>query len=177
MSTEQNITTMDQDFALLKGTELTSLRSVSQKTFDLGKGRRQAISYGEPVHFLSAGKLVDIVNRLILDEKNNVLRTTATAYSTELAYKDDGKAIVTLTRDRIAFPLSYFGEAIGAVAEILKPERNDHATEQDARADLSETLHSGVKYIEHRLRVEKEIQVWEDRIKKEEVDQLLGWFA
>ena len=36
---------------------------------------------------------------------------------------------------------------------------------------------SGVKYIEHRLRVEKEIQVWEDRIKKEEVDQLLGWFA
>ena len=36
---------------------------------------------------------------------------------------------------------------------------------------------SGVEYIEHRLRVEKEIQVWEDRIKKEEVDQLLGWFA
>ena len=93
MSTEQNITTMDQDFALLKGTELTSLRSVSQKTFDLGKGRRQAISYGEPVHFLSAGKLVDIDNRLTLDEKKNVLHTIANAYSTDLAYKDNGKAI------------------------------------------------------------------------------------
>lgn len=36
---------------------------------------------------------------------------------------------------------------------------------------------SGVKYIEHRLRVEKEIKVWEDRIKNEEIDQLIGWFA
>lgn len=57
-------TTMNQDFALLKGQELISLRGISQKTFDLGKGRRQAISYGEPVHFSSAGKLIDIDNRL-----------------------------------------------------------------------------------------------------------------
>ena len=93
MSMEQKITTMDQDFALLTGTELTALRGISQKTFDLGKGRRQAISYGEPVHFISAGKFVDIDNRLIPDEKNNVLRTTANAYETALARKDDGKAI------------------------------------------------------------------------------------
>ena len=68
MTMEQKVTTMDQDFALLTGVELTALRGVSQKTFDLGKGRRQVISYGEPVHFLSAGKLIDIDNRLILDE-------------------------------------------------------------------------------------------------------------
>ena len=61
-------TTMNQDFALLKGQELISLRGISQKTFDLGKGRRQAISYGEPVHFSSAGKLIDIDNRLIRDD-------------------------------------------------------------------------------------------------------------
>ena len=36
---------------------------------------------------------------------------------------------------------------------------------------------SGVNYIEHRLRVEKEIQIWEDRIKEEEIEQLIGWFG
>ena len=150
MSMEQKVTTMDQDFALLKGVELTVSRGVSQKTFDLGKGRRQAVSYGEPVHFVSAGKFVDIDNRLILDDKNNVLHTTANAYVTELRQKDDGKAIVTLTRDGIAFPISYLGEPNGAAAEILEPEKNAHETEQDNRVDLSETLHSGVRYTELR---------------------------
>lgn len=36
---------------------------------------------------------------------------------------------------------------------------------------------SGVQYIEHRLRVEKEIQIWENRIKEEEIEQLIGWFG
>ena len=31
-------------------------------------------------------------------------------------------------------------------AELLPPEKYDHATEQDRRADLSATLHSGVAY-------------------------------
>ena len=152
-------TTMDQDFALLKGVELTSLRTIAQKTFDLGKGRRQAVSYGEPVHFLSAGKLIDIDNHLFLDEKNNVLRTTANAYDTELTYKDDGKAIITLTRDGIAFPLSYLGETTGAVGEILEPEEHEHASEQEARADLSATLHSGVRYTELRPGMDVEIHI------------------
>ncbi len=42
MMTAMAKTTMKQDFALLKGQELISLRGISQKTFDLGKGRRQA---------------------------------------------------------------------------------------------------------------------------------------
>ena len=152
-------TTMNQDFALLKGQELISLRGISQKTFDLGKGRRQAISYGEPVHFSSAGKLIDIDNRFIRDEKSNTLRTTANAYETALAIKDDGKAIVTLSRDGVAFPLSYFGETIGAVAEILESEKHEHASEQEERADLSARLHSGAKYAELRPGMDVEIHI------------------
>ena len=159
MMTKTNRTTMDQDFSLLKGSELISLRAISQKTFDLGKGRRQAISYSEPVHFFSADKLIDIDNRLVPDEKNNILRTTANAYTTELAIKDNGKAIITLRRDGAAFPLSYLGESTGSDAEILEPEKAEHATEQEARADLSATLHSGVKYTELRPGMDVEIHI------------------
>jgi len=159
MDSRSSQTTMNQDFALLKGEELISLRGISQKTFDLGKGCRQAISYGEPVHFAFDGQLIEIDNQLVRDEKTNTLRTSANSYITELAQKDTGKAIVTLTRDGIAFPFSYLGKANGATAEILEQEKQEHASEQDARADLSEKLHSGVKYRELRPGMDVDIHI------------------
>ena len=154
-----NKTTMEQDFAQLKGKELLSKRSVAQKTFDLGKGRRQAISYGEPVHFRNSEGWQEIDNRLVLDEKNSVYRTSANAYATELACKDSGKDIVTLRRDGVAFGIRYFGEANGATAEILENEKQEYANEQEARADLSEKLHSGVKYTELRPGMDVEVRI------------------
>ena len=88
--------TMNQNFAHLKGYEILTQRNVSQKVFDLGKGRRQAISYGEPVHFRNSEGWQEIDNRLLLDEKNNVYRTSANAYATELACADGGKDICLL---------------------------------------------------------------------------------
>ncbi|MBQ3762844.1 MAG: RHS repeat protein [Clostridia bacterium] len=154
-----NKTTMEQDFAQLKGRELLSKRGVAQKTFDLGKGRRQAISYGEPVHFRNNEGWQEIDNRLVLDEKNNVYRTSANAYATELACKDSGKDIVTLRRDGVAFGIRYFGEDCGATAEILESKKQSHVNEQEARADLSEKLHSGVKYTELRPGMDVEIHI------------------
>ena len=154
-----NKTTMEQDFAQLKGRELLSKRGVAQKTFDLGKGRRQAISYGEPVHFRNSEGWQEIDNRLVLDEKNSVYRTSANAYATELACKDSGKDIVTLRRDSVAFGIRYFGEANGATAEILENEKQEHTTEQEVRADLSEKLHSGVRYTELRPGMDVEVRI------------------
>ena len=138
--------TMEQDFALLKGVELISQRTVGGKVFDLGKGRRQAITYGEPVHFKDGCEWKDIDNRLIYDEKAGMLRTGANAYKTELAAVDDGRPVVSLIREGVEFAFSYFGKANGSKAEVLLPEKTEHANEQEARADLSETLHSGVRY-------------------------------
>ena len=107
-------TTMEEDFSELYGEEINALRGISRKVFDLGKGRRQAISYSEPVHYVCAGKYEEIDNRLEYDEKENVLRTKANAYSTTIAKTDEGKAIVTMERDGQAFPLRYKGESRGA---------------------------------------------------------------
>lgn len=51
-------------FAELKGAEIESLRQINIKYYDLGAGRRQAITFAEPVHFLARGGWEEIDNRL-----------------------------------------------------------------------------------------------------------------
>ena len=152
-------TTMEQDFAQLRGVEIISERTVGGKVFDLGKGRRQAITYSEPVHFKDGCEWKDIDNRLTFDEKTGTLHTGANAYATALAAVDDGKPTVSLTRDGVGFAFSYFGKANGSKAEVLLPEKTEHANEQEARADLSETLHSGVWYAELRPGMNVEVHI------------------
>ena len=152
-------TTMEQDFALLKGVELISQRAACQKVFDLGKGRRQAITYSEPVHFKDGCEWKDIDNRLTYDEKAGMLRTGANAYVTELASADRGGSIVTLERDGTEFGIRYLGEPNGAAAELIEVKKQAHANEQEARADFSETLHSGVQYAELRPGMDVEIHI------------------
>ena len=121
MEALKKMTTADQDFALLKGHEIISQRNVGQKVFDLGKGRRQAITYGEPVHYKDGSSWKDMDNRLTYDEKTGTLRTGANAYGTALAAVDDGRPTVCLDRDGVEFTFSYLGKANGSKAEFLLP--------------------------------------------------------
>ena len=125
---------------------MTFLRSEANKVFNLGIDRFQAISYGEPVHYLSSGKWEDIDNRLALNEKTGYYETRANEYKVSVSSKDADDPLLCLSMKGTKFAIDYLGEPCGAEAEFLPPEKYDHATAQDRRADLSATLHSGVAY-------------------------------
>ena len=70
---DEDVSVREDFTANASGVELTSLRGANWKVFDMGHGRRQAIYYAEPVHYLSGGRFVDIDNRLTLDRSANVM--------------------------------------------------------------------------------------------------------
>ena len=138
------------DFAVLEGKEIVSLRGNAAKHFDLGAGRVQAITYSERVHYPENGVYLDIDNRLIMDEKTGKYHTTKDIYTTELTGKDEGGEIVSLVRDGVRFGWKYPGNGKGSAAQIVPHEKPEYKTEQEKRADLSETLHAEVKYADIR---------------------------
>lgn len=111
------------------------------------------------MHYKDGDSWKDIDNRLCYDEKTGALHTSANAYDTALTAIDDGRPTVSLVRRDVEFAFSYCGKPAGVKAEIQKPEKGEYATEQEARADLSEKLHSGVKYTELRPGMDVEIHI------------------
>ena len=148
--TEENYST--DVFSGLVGREITALRSECEKHYDLGKGRRQAIQYAEPVHYRNNGKWDEINNQLILDEKAGVYRTSANAYSIELAAKDDGRNTVSFVRKDVAFGWTYAGKPTGIKPSIKtgkqlhKENYTGEETEQDKRLILCDKLYSEATY-------------------------------
>ena len=155
-----------EDFtASAGGVELTSLRGANWKVFDMGHGRRQAIYYAEPVHYLSGGRFVDIDNRLTLDRSANVMRSASNAFAAAVACKDEGKPVITLRRDGVDFALSYYGEPAGVTGSMLPVEAAANAAEPTAHARLSEKLHSGMTYSELRPGMDVEIRLTGNGVK------------
>lgn len=138
------------------GVEITSLRGANWKVFDMGHGHRQAVYYAEPVHYLSGGRFVDIDNRLTLDGKANVMRSTSNAFAASVACRDEGKPAITLSRDGVDFALNYYGEPAGVSGAVLPAELSAGTA---VHARLSEKLHSGMTYSELRPGMDVEIRL------------------
>lgn len=162
---DEDVSVREDFTASAGGVELTSLRGANWKVFDMGHGRRQAIYYAEPVHYLSGGRFVDIDNRLTLDRSANVMRSASNAFAAAVACKDEGKPVITLRRDGVDFALSYYGEPAGVTGSVLPVEAAANAAELTAHARLSETLHSGMTYSELRPGMDVEIRLTGNGVK------------
>lgn len=162
---DEDVSVREDFTASAGGVELTSLRGANWKVFDMGHGRRQAIYYAEPVHYLSGGRFVDIDNRLTLDRSANVMRSASNAFAAAVTCKDEGKPVITLRRDGVDFALSYYGEPAGVTGSVLPVEAAANAAEPTAHARLSETLHSGMTYSELRPGMDVEIRLTGNGVK------------
>lgn len=90
-------TTEDADFDVSQVDilgEVEDLRTLDTKTFMREDGTFVTAIYGEPVHYLSDGKYLDIDNTLSLDPETNVYSTKANAFGVRFPESlDSGKPI------------------------------------------------------------------------------------
>ncbi len=103
--------------------ELTALRTLSSKTYQLADGKREWVGYAEPIHYLDAsGAYQEIDNRLVREEKNlqgtdYLYRNAANAFTVRFGANAGASPLVRLDYRGTAIAFGLVGAGAAAVTE------------------------------------------------------------
>ncbi|MBQ1257115.1 MAG: DNRLRE domain-containing protein, partial [Clostridia bacterium] len=137
-------------FETLTGREILDMRTENVKHFDLGQGRRQAVIFASPVHFVNAkGAWEEIDNRLIekTDSKGRRrFETKAGPFRARFFEDADGGSLASLSSGDTEFSWSYPGANISKPAHTKKALRRKFDSELSRRMKVTDRLSDDVTY-------------------------------
>lgn len=167
------------EFEQLEGVEIVSQRSANEKVYDLGRGRRQAVMFAQPVHFRDADGNWQEIDNTLEETKNAegrpVLRNRANAVQMEFDRRRGAVRIADKGRS-LSWTLLGGGEIDAEVTPGGELKRrydermhraNAKETAEDRRANRADKLDARVEYHNARPGLSLRYSVSGSRVKED----------